>query len=63
MTLISAYVPVLDELRDRRKIFYDNLSVDISTIHANIKEPFSDLSMPESIRTTKKCTKLFEIQF
>lgn len=34
LTLISAYVPKLDAPKDSKKIFYDNLSIAISTIHA-----------------------------
>lgn len=56
-------VPVPQAPRDRREISPDILSVAISTIHANVKEPFSDLSVPGSVRTTTKGMKLFEIQF
>lgn len=47
MTLISAYVPKLDAPEDIRKIFYDNLSVVINTIHGKGKESFLEMSMPE----------------
>lgn len=52
MTLISAYVPILDAPKDSKKIFYDNLSVAINAILANRKESFLDMSMTEMVRTT-----------
>lgn len=63
MTLISAYVPTLDAPEDIRKIFYDNLSVVINTIHGKGKESFLEMSMPEFVRTTLICMKLFQTQF
>lgn len=63
MTLISAYVPTLDAPKDSKKILYDNLSVAINAILTKGKESFSDMSMPELVRTTTNCMKLFQIQF
>lgn len=54
LTLPRVCVPVLHAPQDRREIFHDNLSVAISTIHTNVKEPFSDRSMPESQNHQKK---------
>lgn len=61
MTLISAYVPTLDAPKDSKKVFYDNLSVTINTIHAKGKRSFLDMLMPEFVRTTTNCMNLFEI--
>lgn len=63
MTLISAYVPILDAPKDSKKIFCDNLSVAINAILANGKESFLDMSMTEVVRTTINHMKFFKYNF
>ena len=53
MTLISAYVSILDAPKDSKKIFYDNLSVAINATYGKGKRSLLDMSMPEFVRSNK----------